>query len=250
MVTERVPQIFSPVRRRARWSRAVARQQRANAAAFLFEAFAEELTDRLGFMRHEARSALVLGDPAGLAQAALRPHVKRIEAASPLRFDEEAAYPERYDLAVSLGLLDTVNDVPGALLHLRRALAPDGLAIAAFVGAGSLPNLRRALLAAEPERPAARMHPMIDVRAAAALMQRAGFVRQVVDAFPLRVRYGALARLVADLRDQGMTSALASTPPSLSRAGMARAEAAFLEAAGSDGKVTETFEILTLTGWG
>lgn len=249
-MTDRVPQIFSPARRRARWRRAVARQAHANAATFLHEAFADELTDRLGFMRHEADSALVLGDPSGLAHAALRPHVGRIDLASPLTFDEEAAWPRRYDLAVSLGLLDTVNDLPGALLHLRHALMPDGLAIAAFVGAGSLANLRRALLAAEPERQAARMHPMIDVRAAAALMQRAGFKRQVVDAFPLRVRYGSLARLVADLRDQGMASALATAPPPLTRAGLARAETSFLEMAETDGKVTETFEILTLTGWG
>lgn len=245
-----VPQIFSARRRRARWARAEALQRRPNAATFLYEAFAEELTDRLGFMRHEAASALVLGDPSGLAASALGSHAERVATASPLTFDEEAVFPVQHDLVVSLGLLDTVNDVPGALLHMRQALTNDGLAIAVFVGAGSLANLRRALLAAEPDRPAARMHPMIDVRAAAGLMQRAGFARQVVDAFPLRVRYGSLRRLIRDLRDQGMTSALANAPPPLTRAGFARAEASFLEMAGTDGKVTETFEILTLTGWG
>ncbi len=245
-----VPQIFSAGRRRARWARAEALQRRPNAATFLYEAFAEELTDRLGFMRHEAASALVLGDPSGLAASALGSYAARVETASPLTFDEESVYPTQHDLVVSLGLLDTVNDVPGALLHMRQALTTDGLAIAVFVGAGSLANLRRALLAAEPDRPAARMHPLIDVRAAAGLMQRAGFARQVVDAFPLRVRYGSLRRLIRDLRDQGMTSALTNAPPPLTRAGFARAEASFLEMAETDGKVTETFEILTLTGWG
>lgn len=247
---EVVPQIFSPRRRKARWARAAALQRRPNAATFLYEAFAEELTDRLGFMGHEAASALVLGDPSGVAEAALGPHAAHVATASPLNFDEEAANPAQYDLIVSLGLLDTVNDVPGALLNMRRSLMADGLAIAVFVGAGSLQNLRRAMLAAEPDRPAARMHPMIDVRAAAGLMQRAGFRRQVVDAFPLRVRYGSLRRLIGDLRDQGMTSALASVPPPLTRDGLAKAEASFLDMTGTDGKVTETFEILTLTGWG
>ncbi len=249
-MSDSVPQIFSPARRRTRWLRASRRQQRPNAAAFVFEAFAEELVDRLGFMRHEAQDALVLGDPSGLAAQALRARVARVETASPILIDEEAVIPGSHDMVVSLGLLDTINDVPGALLHLRRALAPEGLAIAAFVGAGSLANLRRALLAAEPERPAARMHPMIDVRSAAALMQRAGFKRQVVDSFSLRVRYGSLSRLIADLRDQGMTNALSSAPPPLTRTGLARAEASFLAMAEADGKVTETFEILTLTGWG
>jgi len=250
MASAHVPQIFSSARRRARWARASARQGRANPATFMFEAFAEELADRLSFMRHEARDALVLGDPTGLAQEALAPHVARIDFASPLEFDEEAAFPSTYDLVVSLGLLDTVNDVPGALLHLRRALKSDGLAIAALVGAGSLPHLRRAMLAAEPDRPAARMHPMIDVRAAAALMQRAGFARQVVDSFTLRVRYGSLTRLVGDLRDQGMGNALANVPPPLSRAALARAQSTFLAATEGDGKVTEVFELLVLTGWG
>ncbi len=250
MSDAQVPRIFSLARRRARWRRACARQIRPNPAGFLFEAFAEELSDRLGFMRHEAKTALILGDLGSHALEALKQHVARIETATPLMFEEEAAYPDQYDLVVNLGLMDSVNDVPGALLHVRRALAADGLAIIAFVGAGSLGNLRGALLAAEPGRQAARMHPMIDVRAAAALMQRAGFRRQVVDAFPLRVRYGSLARLVSDLRDQGMTNALTSSPPPLSRAALSRANDAFLAAAESDGKVTETFEILVLTGWG
>ncbi|HCC27433.1 MAG TPA: methyltransferase, partial [Erythrobacter sp.] len=78
-----------------------------------------------------------------------------------------------------------VNDLPGALLHLRNALADDGLMIASFPGAGSLPHLRRAMLAAEPDRPAARMHPLIDNQAAAGLLQRALFKRQVVDSHTL-----------------------------------------------------------------
>src|SRR4029079_4064827 len=74
--------------------------------------------------------------------------------------DEELPYPMAgFDLIVSLGTLDTVNDLPGALIHIREALAPGGRAIASFVGAGSLANLRWAMLAADADRPAARLHP-------------------------------------------------------------------------------------------
>ncbi|WP_374405709.1 methyltransferase domain-containing protein [Pelagerythrobacter sp.] len=224
-------------------------QRGADAADFVFRAMAEELGDRLGFIDHRMETALVIGDPTGLAVEALDGSAARIVSHGPDAIDEEAALDGRYDLVASLGSLDTVNDVPGALLHMREALAPGGIAIASFLGAGSLPNLRRALLAAEPERPAARMHPMIDMRAASALLQRAGFARQVADSFTLRVRYGSLDRLVADLRAQGLTNVLASTPPTLSRAAMERAQAAFLDQADTDGKVVEPFEIITLTGW-
>lgn len=245
-----VPRIFSPERRRARWQRAVARQQHGKAADFLFETLLEEIEDRLGFIRHEARTGLLIGDPSGTGADLLRARIPELSLASPATLDEEAVLPGQYDLLASLGLLDTVNDVPGALLHVRRALAPGGLAIIGMTGAGSLPRLRQALLEAEPDRTAARMHPMIDIRAAAALMQRAGFARQVADHFPLKVRYGSLERLIADLRDQGLTNALASAPPPLTRASLARARESFMAQADPDGKVTETFELIVLTGWG
>lgn len=215
----------------------------------MFRSMAEELDERLGFMNFRPGAALLSGDPTGLAHAMLHCRANTVRIATPLDHDEEETIDGSFDLIASLGALDTVNDVPGALIHLRNALAPGGIAMVSFVGAGSLANLRRALLAAEPDRPAARMHPMIDVQAGSALMQRAGFARQVADGYPLRVRYGTLDRLVDDLRDQALTNVLAAAPPALSRAALDRARDAFLETADDDGRVTETFEIVTLTGW-
>ena len=242
-----VPQIFSHRRRIARWRRALHLQGAPDAPDFVFRAMAEELADRLGFIDHRVASALVIGDPTGLATRTL--DAERIEGFGPDGIDEEASLAGPYDLVTSVGMLDTVNDVPGALLHVREALAPGGIAIVSFLGAGSLPNLRRAVMAAEPERPAARMHPMIDMRAASALLQRAGFARQVADSFTLRVRYPSLDRLVADLRAQALTNVLTSVPPPLSREALERARTAFFETADTDGRVTEPFEIITLTGW-
>lgn len=209
---------------------------------------AEDCLERLGFMRFAGAAACVAGmvpPPVEPALAALAESV-RFETG----LDYERPLPlANQDLIVSFGELDTVNDLPGALLHLRGALAPGGLLLASVVGAGSLARLRAALLAADSDRPAARLHPQLDTRAASALLQRAGFARQVVDQHRLTVRYAGLARLVADLRDQGLGSALADRAPPLGRAAWARAEAAFTAARDDDGKTSETFEIVTLTAW-
>src|SRR3569833_2408592 len=102
------------------------------------------------------------------------------------------------------------------------------------------------MLAADGERPAARMHPMVDVRAGGQLLQRSGFARPVADSRGVDVRYGALLTLVHDLRAQGLGNVLAWPGPMLDRAALARAEAAFL---GGAERVTEHFELLTLCVW-
>jgi SAM-dependent methyltransferase len=163
-------------------------------------------------------------------------------------FDEERPYPfGGFDLIASVATLDTVNDLPGALLHIRKALAPGGLAIASFPGVGSLPTLRRLMLMADGERPAARVHPLVDVRAGAQLLQRAGFANPVADSWTLTAAYRSLDRLVADLRQHGFGNVLANHAP-LGKAGLARAREAFAAAADDQGRVVETFEILTLSG--
>ncbi len=240
-MTPQVPTIFDETRRRARHGRAVNRQAQGGRAQWLIEAMAADLRERLAFMRFEGRRVLVSGlGGEAMGLAGRRQPLSRWDA--PL---EDGPW----DLIVSLGELDTVNDLPGALIHLRRALAPGGLLLASMTGAGSLPGLRQALLVADGDRPAARIHPQIDSLAASALLQRAGFTRQVVDHYPLTVRYAALPTLLADLRDQGLSSVLADRAPALTRAGWARAEQAFGALADADGKVSERFEILTMTAW-
>jgi len=132
---------------------------------------------------------------------------------------------------------------------MNRALRPDGLLLLSFVGAGSLPVLRGALLAADGDRPAQRLHPQVDVRALGDLMARAGFAMPVADGQMLDVRYGSLFTLIADLRGMGAAQCLASAPPPLTRAGLARAADYFAQAAETDGRVTERFAILHGSGW-
>lgn len=205
---------------------------------------AEDVIERLGFLRWAGGAALI----SGLGGNAVATGMGVAPPGGPVDYEHPIAGGP-FALIVSLGELDSVNDLPGAFIHLRDALVPGGLLVATMLGAGSLPKLRQAMLAGDGERPAARIHPQIDHRAASGLLQRARFTRQVVDHHTLTVRYRALDRLVSDLRDHGQTAVLADRAPSLGKAALARANVAFIAQADDDGKVSEQFEVLTLTAW-
>ena len=250
MVDRLPPMIFSARRKSARAERAEALQRHHDAANWLAEALVDDLIERIEFLQLPPGRALLLGAGATDFGRLLERKGFRITVADPGSLDLEHPYPfGGFSLIASLAALDTVNDLPGALIHQRAALAEGGVMLASLVGAGSLPRLRSALLAADGERPAARLHPAVDAKGGADLLQRAGFARQVADTWTLRLRYGALDALIADLRSQGLTSALADSAPPMTRSGLERARAAFLEDADRHGRVVETLEILTLTGW-
>jgi SAM-dependent methyltransferase len=201
------------------------------------------VTERLAFLRHEPRRVLAIGDLGALGAALVSPECEVTGLDPAALFDQELPFPVTgFDTVVSLGTLDTANDLPGALIHLRQAAAPGGLLIASFLAAGSLETLRAAMLAADGDRPAPRMHPMVDVRAAGQLLQRAGWRDPVADVRSVRVRFSGLASLVADLRAQGLTNVLARPGLPLTRSQIAIVKEQF-------GRGTvESFEILTLTG--
>jgi SAM-dependent methyltransferase len=225
------PTIFSPRRRRLARERMRRIQFRADSPRYLLDDIAADMLERLAFLRHVPRAALVVGDVHCQLSQALGAQGVQVTRADPAPTGDEHAvdeerpfeFGEPFDLIASLATLDTVNDLPGALIHLRRALAPGGLLLASFVGAGSLPGLRAAMLAGDADRPAARLHPMVDVRAAASLLQRAGFVDPVADGRTLAVRYSSWERLVGDLRGQGLGNVLARPGPPLGKAALARA---------------------------
>lgn len=235
-----VPTIFSAKRRANARHRAIA------STDWLAAAMIEDTVDRLDFMQLAPKRALVIGAHATQLKF---PHGCG-ECIAHAWLDEELPLVGGpYDLIISLGQLDTVNDLPGALLHIRNALSDDGVFIGQMLGAGTLVALREILMAADGERPAARLHPQIDNRAATGLLERAGFSKQVVDQFPLSVSYTKLPKLIADLREQGLSNQLVDAPPPLTRDLWGRAQEEFEAQKDSSGRVTETFEILTLTGW-
>jgi SAM-dependent methyltransferase len=232
-------------------------------ADYLHGHAAEELLERLDLVKRDFGAALDLGTGDGLLAARLRERGIEVTAADPgyafaaraggVQCDEDRLpfADGSFDLVTSVGTLDGVNDLPGALVLIRRALRPDGLFLAAFAGAGSLPRLRAAMAAADETQGAAsaHIHPQIDVRAAGDLLMRAGFALPVVDTDTIAVRFPHLIALVRDLRAMGATNILASRPPSIGRQGLAAAMAAFADAADPDGKTAERFEILYLIGW-
>lgn len=238
------PTIFSPARRLAVRRRMLRAQLAPDAPRYLLDDMVEDVIERLAFLRHTPRRMLAIGDLGELGAKLAGPDCEVTGADPAARFDQEAPFPfTGFDTVVSLGTLDTANDLPGALIHLRNALAPGGLAIAQFVGAGSLPALRAAMLAADGDRPAPRMHPMVDVRAGGQLLQRAGWADPVVDSRTLEVRFSSLESLVRDLRAQGLGNVLASHGSALTSSQYSLARERF-----GTGTL-ERFEILTLSGW-
>jgi len=233
-------------------------------ADYLHRHAAEEMLDRLDSVTRSFSRALIMGGADGLLGERLRerdietvsvdPGRKFAERAGGLACDEDRLpfADASFDLVLSVGLLDSVNDLPGALVLIRRTLRPDGLFLGAFAGAGSLPRLRAAMLAADAVDGGAspRIHPQIDVRAAGDLLARAGFALPVADSSPVDVRFPHLFGLIADLRRMGATNILASrSRRPIGRAGLAAAAAEFAAAADADGKTVEHFDIIHMSGW-
>src|SRR6267142_732048 len=59
--------------------------------------------------------------------------------------------PESLDLVVSALAFQFVNDLPGVLAQIQRALKPDGLLLAAMIGGDTLTELRQCFAEAEAE---------------------------------------------------------------------------------------------------
>ncbi|MBA4047381.1 MAG: SAM-dependent methyltransferase [Sphingomonas sp.] len=248
------PDIFDRTLRRQRRDRCFGAYPDHN---FVRHFMLEGIYDRLSMVARPFSDVLDLGcfrgefaAPPGARIARLDAGTRFAAAAGGVQGDEDRLpfADHSFDLVVSAGVLDSVNDLPGALVLARRVLRPDGLFLAAFVGGGSLSTLRACLREVEGERPIARLHPQVDVRAAGDLLMRAGFALPVADTETLTVRYRALSGLFGDQRGMGAANMLTSRWP-LSRATLARISDAFTARADADGRTAERFEIVYLTGW-
>lgn len=256
------PRTFEPALVRQRKRRAAA-GFRDN--AFLHARVAADLADRLEAIPRRFERVLALGG-GGLFSQELRQRpelaarigapIEADVASGAVVLDPEALpFGEAvFDLIVSPLVLHSVNDVPGALIQMRRALKPDGLLLAAMFGGETLNELRLSLLEAEAELTGGasmRVAPFAGLQDAAGLLQRAGFALPAADRDIVTVRYGEPMRLLSDLRAMGETQALAARPPrGLSRRMLARTfEIYAARHADAEGRACATFEILTLTGW-
>ncbi|MDE2363307.1 MAG: methyltransferase domain-containing protein [Hyphomicrobiales bacterium] len=243
------------------------RQLRALAqgpADFLLRAAVEELAARLSAVQRDFAEALDVGSPSPLlSEAIARPGRRIARIVADPAFGPRAAVgdeerldvaPQSVDLVVSALALQWVNDLPGALVQMRRALRPDGLLLACMIGGGSLAELRAAFTEAEAELEGGaspRVAPFADVRAAGNLLQRAGFALPVADSEAIVVRYDSMFGLTSDLRAMGATNPLFSRAKKpLRRATLMRAAELYAEKfSDPDGRIRATFEFLWLSGW-
>ncbi len=204
------------------------------------------------------RSVLLVGEDFGaLAGAPLlsAPHLLRAEpgwrpgwpnpalACDEDRIDAEGA---RFDLILACGTLDSLHDVPGALILMRRLLNPGGRFFGAMLGGGSLSALRHIAYGADGAQ-VARLHPQIDVRAAGDLLARAGFGEPVADMEVIPARYGGWQRYIGDLRANGIGNCLTQRYP-LHRETLAQWIARFDKLKDERGRVTEEFCPVYLSG--
>uniref|UniRef100_UPI0031451273 methyltransferase domain-containing protein n=1 Tax=Rhodoblastus sp. 17X3 TaxID=3047026 RepID=UPI0031451273 len=228
---------------------------------------AEDLAFRLSTVSRPFPRALDLGSPhPAIAQALAAPgrllvRAAPVEAAlgeEGLRLvaDDEALpfAPQSFDLVVSALNLQFANDVPGVFAQARRALAPDGLLLAALVGGQTLAELRACLAQAQEEiegGASPRVAPFADLRDLGGLLQRAGLALPVTDCDAFTVRYRDVFGLMRDLRFMGATNVLAAgARRPLRRDVLLRMAAIYAEKfADPDGKIRASFEIIWASGW-
>jgi NADH dehydrogenase [ubiquinone] 1 alpha subcomplex assembly factor 5 len=260
------------------FDRQLVRRHRDRAAArfgefdFLMIEASNRLADRLLDLRRDFGRVLNLGAHTGgmatvwpcglettcLMHADISPAMAtRAAAHGPSIACDEEALPfadASLDAILSCLSLHWVNDLPGALVQCRRALAPDGLFLASVLGGDTLVELREVMSAAEMEVAGGlspRISPFADIPDLGGLLQRAGFALPVVDSDVLTVTYDNLFALMADLKGMGESNAVLERHKLPTRRGvlMRAAEIYHERFADSDGRIPATFRILTMTGW-
>jgi len=235
------------------------RQQRARRgepATFLLDRVAEDIEERLHAVLREFAEAADIWTPGEIFR---KPSRDRFRSVTWIGLDEagQEVLPlaaESLDLAVSALAFQLVNDLPGVLSQIRRALRPDGLLLAAMLGGDTLTELRQSFAAAEAECEGGvspRVAPFADLRDVGALLQRAGFALPVTDVDRVVARYDSAFALMQDLRRMGATNILVErrrTPTR--RATMLRMAQIYGERfADSDGRIRATFDVIWLSGW-
>ncbi len=257
------PVIFDRALLRARRRRAAA----LGAETFLLEQVAEDFVDRIAVVNRHFALAADIGSPGDIVARRLLDgqRVERVvhvgdeggSGSVPQAVADEEALPLAdgvLDLVVSALSLQHVNDLPGALLQIRRALKPDGLFLAALLGGETLTELRQAFTQAEAEIEGGvspRVAPFADLRDLGALLQRAGFALPVTDVDRVAVRYSDAFALMQDLRRMGATNVLLERrrKPTRRATILRMAEIYSERFSDPDGRLRATFDIVWLSGW-
>jgi SAM-dependent methyltransferase len=229
-----------------------ARARKLGPVTFLLDRVIEDMEERLSAVKREFSAAADVWTPGeGILP---RGRLASVTHLAPVQDEVLPFQPETLDLALSVLAFQFVNDLPGVLAQIRRALKPDGLLLAAMVGGDSLIELRQAFAAAEAECEGGvspRVAPFADLRDVGALLQRAGLALPVTDVDRVVVRYANAFALMADLRRMGATNILRErrhTPTR--RTTLLRMAQIYAERfADGDGRIRATFDIVWLSAW-
>jgi SAM-dependent methyltransferase len=240
------PRIFDF--RTARMARA--RALRRDDDRFLDEAAVEGLADRLATVTRRFEAGLAIGEATPQKLREFATEWTQADFASDESLDAQAGH---FDLVVSLFSLQAINDLPGALVQIRRVLKPDGLFLGVLFGGGTLAELRESFAAAESETRSGispRVSPFADVRDMGGLLQRAGFSLPVADVERLTAHYREFRDLARDLRAHGQTNALAQRSRTfLRRDTLAAMHAYYRTHHAAEDRLKASFEMIYLTGW-
>ena len=246
------PVLFDRALLRVRQTRA----DKLGAATFLLDRIVDDAVERLGAVKRTFHAGIDLATPDDQLCRALSGRVATLAAVGLPQVDSNPLQlaPESIDLAVSLLALQFVNDLPGVLAQVRRALKPDGLLLAAMIGGDTLTELRQSFAAAEAEiegGASPHVSPFADLRDVGGLLQRAGFALPVTDLDRVVVRYDNAFALMQDLRRMGATNVLVERRKlPTRRATMLRMAQIYGERfADADGRIRATFDIIWLLGW-
>ena len=230
------------------------RARRAGPVTFLLDRAREDLEERLQAVTRNFSDVVEISTPDELLRKPLADRFRSIARVDLDRSETLHLQPESLDLAVSALAFQFVNDLPGVLAQIRRALRPDGLLLAAMVGGDTLTELRQSFAAAEAECEGGvspRVLPFADLRDVGALLQRAGLALPVTDVDRVVVRYDSAFALMADLRRMGATNVLLERRRMPTRrATMLRMAQIYGERfADPDGRIRATFDLVWLSGW-
>jgi SAM-dependent methyltransferase len=246
------PTLFDRALLRARQSRAL----KLDPATFLLDRVAEDLAERLQAVVRKFDRGADIGTVGEAVRNALNGQIGSLAHVDlpDIESDGLALAPESLDLAVSALALQFVNDLPGVLTQIRRALKPDGLLLAAMIGGDTLTELRQSFAAAEAELESGvspRVAPFADLRDIGALLQRAGFALPVTDVDRIVVRYDSAFALMQDLRRMGATNIMVERRRAPTRrATLLRMAQIYGERfADADGRIRATFDVIWLSGW-
>src|SRR5437660_1352662 len=244
------PILFDRALLRARMDRA----RRGGPVTFLLDRVREDMEERLQAVMRNFADVADVWTPGELLR---KPVVDRFQSIRRIDLDPSetlALPPQSLDLAVSALAFQFVNDLPGVLAQIRRALKPDGLLLAAMIGGDTLTELRQSFAAAEAECEGGvspRVAPFADLRDVGALLQRAGFALPVTDVDRVVVRYDNALALMQDLRRMGATNVLVERRRvPTRRATMLRMAQIYGERfADADGRIRATFDVIWMSGW-